>query len=168
MIKAQGFINIAKEVANSSKDPSTKVGAIIVDETNDIIASGYNGFIAGCDESYMTYERPEKYDLIIHSEVNALLRSPRKNLSGCTMYVTHAPCSDCLKLILQKGIRNIVYDNSDLMRRASESSNRAALKMIYATGATVNSIRGFPHLLEERPVRYADEITTHLTKKDKQ
>ena len=59
------FINIAKEVAKKSKDPSSQVGCVIVTNDNRPVSFGYNGFVSGCDEGHMTFERPLKYNLII-------------------------------------------------------------------------------------------------------
>jgi dCMP deaminase len=103
------FINIAKEISKKSKDPSTKVGSVIVDAENRIISTGYNGFVSKNDESFMTFERPMKYHLTIHAEMNALLFA-KQNLNGKIIYITHSPCPDCLKHILQCGIREIYYD----------------------------------------------------------
>lgn len=103
------FIDIAKVVSKRSKDPSTQTGTVIVDEKNRPISFGYNGFIAGCDETCMTFERPMKYNLIVHGDMNAILFAKR-DLTNCKFYGTHAPCENCLKHILQAGIRYIVYD----------------------------------------------------------
>ena len=105
------FINIAEQVAKKSKDPSTKTGCVIVDSKNRPISFGYNGFIGGCDEKKMTLERPMKYHLIIHGEMNAILFAKR-DLENCTMYSLYAPCENCLKFIIQTGIKKIIYKNS--------------------------------------------------------
>src|SRR5690606_35767244 len=108
--KKMSFIEIAEVIAKKSKDPSTKVGAVIVDEYNRIISTGYNGFIAGNKESYMTFEKPMKYHLTIHAEMNALLFA-KQDLNNKTIYITHSPCPECLKHILQTRIRNVYYLN---------------------------------------------------------
>ena len=105
------FIKIAEQVAIRSKDPSTKTGCVVVDEKNRPVSFGYNGFVAGCNEAKMTQERPMKYLLVIHAEMNAILFSKR-DLSGCTLYSLYAPCENCLKFIIQTGIRKIIYKNS--------------------------------------------------------
>jgi len=104
------FIKIAEQVATRSKDPSTKTGCVIVDEKKRPVSFGYNGFVAGCDEAKMTQERPMKYMLVIHAEMNAILFS-RRDLSGCVLYSLYAPCENCLKFIIQTGIRKIIYKN---------------------------------------------------------
>jgi dCMP deaminase len=105
------FISIAEQVAKKSKDPSTKTGCVIVDEKNRPISFGYNGFIGGCDETKMSNERPMKYHLVIHGEMNAVLFA-RKDLENCTLYNLYGPCENCLKHIIQAGIKKIIYKNS--------------------------------------------------------
>ncbi len=104
------FINIAEQVAKKSKDPSTKTGCVIVDKKNRPVSFGYNGFVAGCDERKMTHERPMKYLLVIHAEMNALLFAKR-DLENCVLYSLYAPCENCLKFIIQTGIKKIIYKN---------------------------------------------------------
>ncbi len=102
------FIGIAEQVALKSKDPSTKTGTVIVDKNYRPVSFGYNGFISGCDELKMTQERPMKYHLVIHAEMNAILFAKR-DLTDCILYTLYAPCENCLKHILQVGIKKIIY-----------------------------------------------------------
>ena len=100
------FIAIAEEVSERSKDPSTKTGCILVDEKNRPVSFGYNGFIGGCNEKKMTQERPMKYHLVIHAEMNAILFAKR-DLENCTVYSLYAPCENCLKHMMQAGIKRL-------------------------------------------------------------
>lgn len=114
------FMNIARVVASKSKDPSTKVGCVVVDTaTKRILATGYNGFPPGVKEPPERWTRPLKYSYVIHSEQNAIAAAARFgiNLTGATMFVTLHPCSDCAKLIAAAGISNIVFIESDLERK---------------------------------------------------
>ena len=104
------FISIAEQVAKKSKDPSTKTGCVIVDKKYRPVSFGYNGFISGCNENKMTNERPMKYYLTIHAEMNALMFAKR-DLENCILYTLYAPCENCLKHILQSGIKRIIYKN---------------------------------------------------------
>ncbi len=104
------FINIAEQVARKSKDPSTKTGSVIVDSKKRPVSFGYNGFISGCDETKMLHERPIKYSLVIHAEMNAVLFSKR-DLENCVLYNLYAPCENCLKHIIQAGIKKVIYKN---------------------------------------------------------
>ena len=134
------FMNIAKAVALKSKDPSSKVGTVIVDKKKRPISFGFNGFVAGCDEGHMTFERPLKYNLIIHSEMNAIIFANR-SLEGCVLYSTHGPCDNCLKHILQSGVRTIWYNCPGIMRdRGSKEELLAIEKLITATGISVRNV----------------------------
>lgn len=103
------FIDLAAHVATWSKDPSTKVGAVIVDENRRIVSVGYNGFPAGVDDLPERYENREiKYEMIIHGEINAILFANR-DLHNCTLYTwPFMPCSRCASIVTQKGIGRVV------------------------------------------------------------
>ena len=103
------FLRIADTVAERSKDPSSKMGCVIVDQNKRVVSLGYNGLLQGADESKMTLsERPMKYYFAIHSEMNAVLFA-HQDLSGCTVYNRVATCENCLKYCLQAGIKRFVY-----------------------------------------------------------
>ena len=102
------FLDMAKLVSTWSKDPSTKVGAVIVDPSNRLISVGYNGFPKGVTDDERLFDRDKKYDIIVHAEVNAILFA-NKTLDGCTMYTSpFQPCPRCAGLIIQSGIRRVV------------------------------------------------------------
>ena len=104
------FMKIAETVALKSKDPSSKMGCVIVDKNKRVVSLGYNGLIQGADESKMTLtERPMKYYFATHSEMNAVLFA-HQDLSGCTIYNRVATCENCLKYCLQAGITRFVYE----------------------------------------------------------
>lgn len=102
------FINIADEVATRSKDPSTQVGAVIVDKKHRPVSFGYNGFLWAGDDRYLTRERPMKYYFSIHAEMNAILFS-KTDLDWCTLYCNYACCENCLKFIIQSWIKTVIY-----------------------------------------------------------
>ena len=102
------FLDMAKLVSTWSKDPSTRVGAVIVDPSNRLVSVGYNGFPKGVTDNERLLDRDKKYDIIVHAEVNAILFS-NKTLKGCTMYTwPFQPCPRCAGLIIQSGIRRVV------------------------------------------------------------
>jgi len=103
------FIELAKCIASWSKDPSTKVGAVIVDLNHRIISVGFNGFAQGVkDSTDKLNNREQKYPRIIHAEVNAILFSQR-NLLDCIIYVwPMPPCARCASIIIQSGIKEVV------------------------------------------------------------
>lgn len=104
------FMNIAHAVAARSKDPATQVGCVIIDENKHIVGTGYNGMPPGCKETAELWERPTKYEYVIHAEANAIVHAT-KSLKGCTLYTTLYPCKECAKLIVSAGITSVIYDD---------------------------------------------------------
>ncbi len=125
----QYFMAMAHVASTRSEDPSTKVGCVIVSGDNRVISTGYNGFVAGCYQDGMCFDRPMKYHLIIHAEMNALMFA-RQDLRGAKLYCTDAPCENCLKHILQSGIRYVMFDRHELMIRHPDISLEACIKLI--------------------------------------
>lgn len=106
----QRFMNMAREAASWSKDTSTKVGAYIARGKRPV-THGFNGFPQGCSDDPSLYDdRERKYRRVLHAEINAILFA-KQDLDGCTIYVTHAPCSRCVAVIIQSGITRIVCRN---------------------------------------------------------
>ena len=104
------FIRIADEVASWSKDPGTKVGAVLVLDRR-IIATGYNGFPQGIDDSFERYaEREVKLAYTVHAEVNAILNAAKNGATtnGSTLYVTFSPCVSCATSVVQAGVSMVV------------------------------------------------------------
>jgi len=108
---------LAQLSALRSKDPSTQVGACIVDGDNRIIGIGYNGFPAGCSDDALPWAREAasgspldtKYPYVCHAEMNAVLNRNQASSRGARLYATLFPCNDCAKLIIQAGIAEVVY-----------------------------------------------------------
>jgi dCMP deaminase len=107
------FLELAKFFSTFSKDPSTQVGAVIVDQNKMVVGSGYNGFPRGVDDSPERYnDRELKYKLIVHAEQNAIINAGHRCI-GATIYVYPAfgkppLCSTCAKSVIQAGIRRVV------------------------------------------------------------
>lgn len=108
------FLGLAENVAQWSKDPSTKVGAVIVRNDKTVASMGYNGFPRGCDDDPSIYEDRElKYARVVHAEANAIVTA-REPLHGYTLYVwPFMPCTTCAGLIIQSGIRRVVSLKND-------------------------------------------------------
>jgi dCMP deaminase len=112
----QRFLELAKHVASWSKDPSTQVGAVIVNDEKIVVGMGYNGFARGVDDSEERYnDRPTKYKLVVHAELNAVLAAGDR-AKGATIYVWPSfgippLCTNCAKAVVQAGIKRVVgYD----------------------------------------------------------
>jgi dCMP deaminase len=101
------FMSLAQHVSTWSKDPSTKVGAVIVGERCVVLGLGYNGFPRGVEDSAERLaDKPTKYKLVVHAEANAILNASA-SVRGATLYATKSPCSECCKLIVQSGIEEV-------------------------------------------------------------
>jgi dCMP deaminase len=128
------FMGIALLSAQRSKDPSTQVGACIVDESNKIVGIGYNGFPRGCSDDELSWARKAadvketKYPYVVHAEVNAILNSTVK-LNNAKMYVALFPCNECAKMIIQAGIKEIVYLSDKYSETDSVKAARRMFKM---------------------------------------
>jgi dCMP deaminase len=103
------YLDIARVTASRSKDPSTKCGAVIVGSDNVLISTGFNGFPRGiADTEERLNDREQKYKLVLHAEVNAILFA-RRDLRGATLYVwPMMPCNACALLVIQAGIKRVV------------------------------------------------------------
>jgi dCMP deaminase len=102
------FLELADHISQWSKDPSTKVGCVIVRPDKTIASVGYNGFPRGVNDSNERYNnRTLKYLMVKHAEENAIY-SAKEPLTGYTAYVTHHPCSTCSGTLIQNGIKTIV------------------------------------------------------------
>ncbi len=117
------FLDMSRFVSTFSKDPSTKVGAIITQE-NKLVSMGYNGFPPGIQDSKERLQNREtKYRFVVHAEVNAISNS-NHSVCGCTIFTWPlAPCSECMKLIITNGIKRVVYPaaSAELRARWGES-----------------------------------------------
>lgn len=110
------FFTIATAASQISKDPSTKVGACVVDSHKSILATGYNGFPRGVDDSLDKYQdRAYKLSHVCHAEANCVCQAARtgSSLVGSTLFVTLTPCIECAKLIIQSGITCVIYKVRD-------------------------------------------------------
>lgn len=103
------YLAVAETTANMrSKDPKTKVGAVILSADDRKMSVGYNGFPKGFPDTDENWLSENKHNYVIHAEANCLLNSPFDSF-GCSIYCTHRPCISCLKLIINAGIVRIVY-----------------------------------------------------------
>lgn len=113
------FMSIAFLSAQRSKDPNKQVGAVVVDRKHVIAGIGYNGFPRGCSDQALPWRKiaptdgsddlGTKYLYVVHAETNAILNANRAGLEGSSIYVTLFPCNECAKLLIQVGIREVVY-----------------------------------------------------------
>ena len=110
-------MSVAFLSAQRSKDPNKQVGAVIVGPERVICGVGYNGFPRGCADDHLPWAKKSKtndptetkYAYVCHAEMNAIMNKNSQSLHGATVYVTMYPCNECAKLIIQSGIREVVY-----------------------------------------------------------
>ena len=138
------FLELAKEVSTWSKDPSTGVGAVIVNDQKHVVGMGYNGFAVGVSDDPARYtDRPLKYKLIVHAEPNALLQAGHAARGG-TLYVYPTFCDppichDCAKLAIQAGIKCVVgYKADETNPRYTNWKDSIALSRTMFAEAGVN------------------------------
>ncbi|NLH64397.1 MAG: dCMP deaminase family protein [Erysipelotrichaceae bacterium] len=145
------FMGLAHLSALRSKDPSTQVGAAIVDENHRVVSVGYNGFPSGVSDADFPWQRvggvlESKYAFVVHAELNAILNSQR-SVRGCTIYVSLFPCNECAKAIIQSGIKKIVYESD---KYNGTDTNIASKRMLKAAGVEL--------------VRISNTISLHVDK----
>ena len=127
------FMEVAELVKTWSKDPSTKVGAVVVGPDREIRSTGYNGLVRGVDDNKPErLERPTKYDFFEHAERNAVYNACLigASLKGCVIYVTSMPCPDCARAIIQSGIKMVVTHKLEADSNAPSGTWRD--KLVYS------------------------------------
>ncbi len=153
------FIALAKLTAMRSKDPSTQVGACIVSADNRILSVGYNGAPNGFDDDNFPWNRQgenleTKYPYVCHAEMNAVLnyRGTRKDFENARIYVDLFPCNECAKIIIQSGIKEVVY----LSNKYKDSENNIASRRLFDSCG-----------VEYRQIDLEKQITIEITPKVK-
>ena len=112
--KAHKYLGLAIAASLFSKDQSTKVGALIVGPAGEVRGTGYNGAPRGSEaDEANRMQRPEKYFWIEHAERNSIYNAARCGTptDGCSMIVTHPPCMDCARAIVQAGIKEVIWSH---------------------------------------------------------
>ncbi len=135
------LLKMAKEVADWSKDESTKVGAVITTYDGSPVSWGFNGMPMGLDDSKPErHERPLKYKWMGHAERNAMDLSSRVDLSDCVMFVTFFPCSSCAQSIIQRKVKTLVVDvnyTADKVPERWQEDMNIALEMLQEANVTI-------------------------------
>ncbi|MCH1481739.1 MAG: dCMP deaminase family protein [Candidatus Poseidoniaceae archaeon] len=138
------FIGLAQHISTWSKDPSTKVGCVVVGEDREIRSTGFNGFPRGInDNEERLMDREKKYPLICHAEENAIMHAARigVSLKDSTAYVTWPPCSRCARSLIQAGIREIVYPETGKIPERWIEDFTISDSMLNEAGVAVRSIK---------------------------
>ena len=155
------FMSIALLTAKRSKDPNTQVGACIVDDQRRIVGLGYNGMPRGLSDDTMpwakTNENPlfNKYKYVVHAEVNAILNSKASyssHVNGGTIYVSLFPCENCMKMIIQSGIKKIVY-----MKDTYHDTDGCRASRVMMRCANIEAEQYRPTSAQTNVIFYSDE-----------
>ena len=128
------FMSVALLSGKRSKDPNTQVGACIVNNENKIVGVGYNGFPTGCSDDELPWGREgsfleTKYAFVCHAELNAILNSNVSSLKNCSLYVALFPCNECAKVIIQSGIKRIIYLSDKYSKTDEVKASKIMLDM---------------------------------------
>uniref|UniRef100_T1J3X7 Probable deoxycytidylate deaminase n=1 Tax=Strigamia maritima TaxID=126957 RepID=T1J3X7_STRMM len=121
--------------SNRSKDPNTQVGACIVNKDLKIVGIGYNGMPKGCDDDDLPWGKnpanplADKHLYVCHAEMNAIMNKNSSDVENCTLYVTLFPCNQCAKIIIQSGIKEVVYMSEKCVDRPEYKASRLMLTM---------------------------------------
>lgn len=144
------FMSVALLSGKRSKDPSTQVGACIVNKNNIIESIGYNGLPKGCSDDEFPWDKEgetlnTKYPFVVHGELNAILNAKGKDLSGCRIYVALFPCNECAKAIIQSGISEVIYLSD---KYANTDSVRASKLMFKCAGVKLTQLKATHEKIE--------------------
>lgn len=139
------FLPDAQAAMGRSKDRSTKVGAVALDDAYVIKASGYNGFARGVDDEVEArHARPAKYDWTVHAEMNVVAQAARPVLQGTTVILTSLhPCPTCSGLLIQAGVKRILTRCTEEVKRIEEGRTdwdekaKIAMEMLAEAGVEV-------------------------------
>jgi dCMP deaminase len=136
------FMGVALLSAKRSKDPSTQVGACIVNDKNKIVGAGYNGLPIGCSDDDFPWDKEgdflnTKYPFICHAELNAILNNIGMDLHGCKIYTALFPCNECSKAIIQSGITEVIYLSD---KYAGNDVFKASRIMLDTAGVTYRKV----------------------------
>lgn len=143
------FMSIAEEISTWSKDPSSKIGAVIVNDDKRILATGYNGFPKGIEDTEERLNnREQKYPLIVHAEMNCLMNALYSGVSvrGATLYVYGLPvCAECTKSVIQSGINRVVVatdSSKDVPQKWVDQWNNLSKPMYIEAGIETDILYG--------------------------
>lgn len=157
------FMAVSFLSALRSKDPNTQVGACIVSNEHKIVGIGYNGMPRGCHDDSLPWGRAAedpldtKYMYVCHAEMNAILNKNCSSVDGCVIYVALFPCNECAKMIIQSGIKEVIYFSD---KHASQPSTVAAKRLLSLAGI---SMRQFIPRMKKITIDFAQIDPTIFT-----
>ncbi|KPM03419.1 deoxycytidylate deaminase-like protein [Sarcoptes scabiei] len=154
------FMSMAYIASMRSKDPNTQVGACIVNEDNRIVGLGYNGMPNHCSDDDLPWNRVSKnplntkYLYVCHAEMNAILNKNSESCKNCSIFVIMFPCNECSKMIIQSGIKRVVYlcdkyPNDPKFQSSRFLLEMAGIEIIQYTPKQRKVVIDFNHFLDQ-------------------
>ena len=159
--REEKYMGLAFMYASFSKDPNSQIGAVIVTSDNELLGLGYNGPPAKYNDQELDWSRPNKYNHIIHSEINAIKHSNRDKLKGSTIFVTAKPCASCMLDIVDAGIIKVMYFPFKICDSSSMLNNKqifeAADDIAKKGRLTVQEFKGNLNWIRDR-IKQMDQL----------
>ncbi|MCG8557996.1 MAG: dCMP deaminase family protein [Proteobacteria bacterium] len=137
------FVELAAHISGWSKDPSTKVGCVVVGPDREIRSTGFNGFPRGVEDTLTRLEnRDLKYPLICHAEENAIMHAARigVSLKGCVAYVTWPPCTRCARSLVQAGLREVVHPAGVHVPERWQADFALSMALLHEAGVATRTV----------------------------
>lgn len=137
------FLRLAQHISTWSKDPSTKVGCVVVGPDREVRSTGFNGFPRGIEDTLSRLDdREQKYPLICHAEENAIMHAARIGISlkGCRAFVTWPPCTRCARSLIQAGVEEVLYPAGQEIPERWEKDFNLSNLMFAESGVRVHPV----------------------------
>lgn len=152
------FLTQAYNIAQRSVDSRTKHGCLIVNESNEIVSEGYNGFMRNIDDRILPNFGSSKYDFMIHAEENAILNCARQGRStlGCVVYLTGPPCLKCYQKMWQAGIKKIVCGHKTSKMQQNDKERKIIKILKSLSGGRM------PIVFATIDLRYLEELINRI------
>lgn len=141
------YTELAKCIAVASKDPRHKVGAVVFDADNNIVSIGYNGAPRGVADKPERYQKPLKQYYVAHAEENAIAQAARKGHAtegSCMLIWGKTPCAACTRMIIQAGIKSVMFRVEDIRASSYFESFSASLEMLREAKINITFIEDTP------------------------
>ncbi len=135
----QYFMGLAYYTSIRSHDSQTKVGCVIVNEDNNVVSMGYNGFPKGVNDAQLPTIRPEKYPFMVHAEENAVSNIVGQSYGILKVYLTHFPCYRCSKLLWQNGVKKWYIEAGNLVNSTCDDDLKV-YKLLRDNGLEITEI----------------------------
>jgi len=141
-------MKLAQEIATWSKHPNTKVGCVAIDDEQRQVAGGFNGLPRGCNDTRIL-DQSKSVSGTVHAEANTVAMAARQVMKGTTVYVSEPPCAQCAALLIQAGVKKVVYRvNLNLSQKWAESVNEG-LNLLQEAGVELEGV--YQTICDEKP-----------------